>query len=121
MPGCVFESRWLLSANGPLTLVAYFSLPACTSAAVIAARRSGVASLPSGESKTTCRMAPLRAPNLSLRTSVAFCASEPGITNLFSSVPLTGPKARKQMTMKTKRPPKTVRLGCEAWLVAMPR
>ena len=23
------------------------------------------------------------------------------------------------MTMKTKRPPKTVRLGCEAWLVAI--
>ena len=51
MPGCVFESRWLLSANGPLTLVAYFSAPALASAALRAARRSGVSSLPLGALK----------------------------------------------------------------------
>jgi hypothetical protein len=50
-------------------------------------------------------------PLLALSTSVAFCASEPGITNLFSSVPLSGPNARKQITMNRNRPPNTVLFG----------
>ena len=116
MRGSILEKRWLLSANGPVTSVAFGVLAASASTAAIAALRSGESSLPSDALKTTCRTAPLRSPNLALRTSVAFWASEPGITNLFSSVPLSGPNARNESTMKKARPPKTVRFG---WLACV--
>ena len=58
------RSRWLSSANGPLTSVADSALAALASAASMAALRSAVSSRsPSGATITTCSTAPLRASN----------------------------------------------------------
>ncbi len=97
--------------------VAYFPTPlvfVSASALAIACLRSGVSSRPDLALKTTWRIAPLRVWNFAFSRSVAFWASEPGITNLFSSVPLSGPKARNRITMNVNRPPNTVRFGCDA-------
>ena len=115
MRGSVVEKRWLSSANGPLTEVADSALAAVARAASMAALRSAVSRRsPPGATITTCSTPPLRASNFAASTSVAFCASEPGIENLFSRVPLSGPNARNKMAKKNSRPPRTVRLGCVA-------
>ncbi len=103
-----------------MTEVADSAFEAVARAASIAALRSAVSSRsPSGATITTCSTAPLRASNFAASTSVAFCASEPGIENLFSSVPFSGPNARNEITKKNSRPPMTVRFGWVAWARAM--
>ena len=80
----------------------------------IAASRSGVSSRsPSGAAKTMFSTAPCSDANSDLIRSVAFCVSDPGISNSSrSEPPIVATRTTRRMTMPIQ--PKTTRHGCVA-------